>query len=147
MIDMRCLAAALIACVSLGAPARAEPDRLSVLLGSRHFGAAPGAANGANPGLFLTWERDRVDLSAGVYRNSYNKTSVAVFAGYPLIRWDNGAVSAVAGLATYPGDAHKFAAISAMSCRWSGCRPATARCSRRSIRAARRGPMPSHPSG
>jgi hypothetical protein len=84
-------------------------DRLSVLLGSHHAGAQI-RFEAANPGLFLTWE-DRafgLDWSVGAFRNSYGRGSVALTAGLPVIRWQGGQASLVAGLAHYPGDGRRF---------------------------------------
>lgn len=89
-------------------PAAAQ-DRASVLIGSAHIGAAPGAFDGHNPGLILTWEdRGGLDLSVAVYGNSYGRTSVAAIAGLPVLHWRGGAASVVAGLAWYPQDGRDF---------------------------------------
>ena len=95
------LSLALIA--SAGA---AAADRISLLLGSRHIGA-PGMFKESNPGLFYTWEQPRVNWSIGAFRNSYGRASVAALAAVPLARWDNGELSAFAGIAHYPGDGRR----------------------------------------
>lgn len=103
--------AILIAATLLATPAAADPDRISLLLGSAHPGDG-GYFDSRNPGLFLTWEERGVlalDLSAGIYRNSYGSASVAATAALPLIRWDGGEASVLAGLALYPGDGRSFA--------------------------------------
>lgn len=101
------LRVALLA-IFLAFPAQAEPDRVSVLLGSAHVGAT--GFDGRNPGVFLTWEdRGPFDLSGGLYRNSYGKVSVAGTLALPVARWAAGDLSVFAGLAHYPGDGRRFA--------------------------------------
>lgn len=102
------MARILLALLLLAAPASAEPDRVSVLLGSNHIGAKMPFEQ-INPGVFLTWEGDRVDWTAGAYRNSFSKLSASVTVSLPLIRWDNGELAAFAGIAVYPGDGRSFA--------------------------------------
>ena len=85
----------------------ADPDRVSVLLGSSHVGATSDF-NDFNPGLFLSWE-ERLTLSAGVFYNSYEKISVAGVAGFPIVRTDDYAVEVIGGLAYYPEDGRRFA--------------------------------------
>lgn len=79
----------------------ADPDRVSILLGSHHVGA-DFDFNEVNPGVFLTWEGENVDWSFGAYENSYSHTSVAATAYLPLIEWDGGEAGPFAGLALYP---------------------------------------------
>lgn len=86
----------------LGSPLSAGPDRASVLLGSRHIGAT--GYEEFNPGVFLTWEWDRVQWNVGVYQNSYGKPSAAATVALPIIRWDDGELSAFLGGAYYPED-------------------------------------------
>ncbi|MEM9853685.1 MAG: hypothetical protein AAF841_04440 [Pseudomonadota bacterium] len=90
-----------LACAAIcaGAPLIAGPDRISILLGSEHFGS--GGFEEFNPGLFATWEGTRADFSLGAYRNSYAGTSVAVSAALPLAEWETGALDAFAALAYY----------------------------------------------
>ncbi len=88
-------AATLLASFSL--PVQA--DRASVLLGSHHFGG--GEFEEFNPGIFYTWERQNVGFSAGVFRNSYGRGSVAATAAVPLVKWDNGEFTLFAGAAYY----------------------------------------------
>lgn len=85
----------------------AQADRISVLIGSHHVGA-PGQFEEFNPGVFYTWDDRTVDLSAGIYRNSYGGVSVAGTAALPLVSWESGEVAAFAGLALYPGDGDRF---------------------------------------
>ena len=97
-MTLRC-AKPLIAmiCAAIGAaPAVAGPDRFSVLLGSKHVGAS-----GFN-------EINRIGYSLGASLNSYDRGSIAAAAHLGLYEWQNGALSAFAGLAWYPGDAHRF---------------------------------------
>ena len=89
--------------------AQAEPDRISLLIGSHHIGAIQQFQE-SNPGIFLTWEdRSGFDLSFGAYQNSYGKSSVAATAALPILRGDNADLSVFAGVALYPGDGHNFA--------------------------------------
>ncbi|MCL4066817.1 hypothetical protein M3484_09550 [Pseudomonas sp. GX19020] len=92
-------------------PAAADPDRVSLLIGSAHPGDG-GYFDSRNPGVFLTWEQRGalgLDISAGIYRNSYGRASAAVTAALPLIRWEGGEASVLAGVALYPGDGCRFA--------------------------------------
>lgn len=102
------MARILLALLLLAAPASAEPDRISYLLGSNHIGAKMPFEE-INPGVFLTWEGARLDWTAGAYRNSFGNLSASVTASLPLIRWDNGDLAAFAGIALYPGDGRSFA--------------------------------------
>jgi hypothetical protein len=97
------------ATILFAAPAAADPDRISILLGSNHI-AAKMDFEEVNPGVFLTWERTRIDWSVGVYRNSFGKPSVAVTAALPILRWRDGEVAIFAGAALYPGEGRTFAA-------------------------------------
>lgn len=92
---------ALLLC-AFASPLHADPDRISMLIGTRHVGAS--GFNESNLGLFLTWERSRVDWSVGAYENSYGRTSVAVTAFKPLLRWHGGEAGVFAGAAHYPKD-------------------------------------------
>lgn len=88
-------------------PAAADPDRLSILLGSAHLGGS--GFDGRNPGVALTWEDvGGLDLSLAVYRNSYGRGSVAVTAGLPVIGWAEGEASLFLGAALYPEDGRQF---------------------------------------
>jgi hypothetical protein len=91
----------------LAGPAFAGPDRASLLLGSRHINPAEDFDQ-VNPGLFLTWEGRRVDLTLGVYHNSYGRVSTAATLGFTL--WQHGEAEAgvFAGLAHYPGNGRAF---------------------------------------
>lgn len=98
----------LIAILStLASPALAGPDRISILFGSHHVGGQ--GFEEINPGVFLTWEQHRLDLSVGAYRNSYGRLSVAAVAALPI--WSQGEteVSLFGGLAHYPGNGRNFA--------------------------------------
>lgn len=101
-------AAAVLAFVFMASSSHAGPDRASILLGSYHAGA-PIEFEETNPGIFLTWEKDVLDWSVGVYRNSFGKTSMAVTAALPVATWEDGEASLFAGLALYPGDGRYFA--------------------------------------
>lgn len=93
--------------------AHAGPDRVSVLLASRHVDAAS-AFNEVNPGVFLTWEEvawgGRLDATLGVFHNSYERTSVAATLAWPV--WEPAPWAEVAlfgGIAHYPDDGRRFA--------------------------------------
>lgn len=95
---------------ALALPAHADPDRLSLLLGSAHLGGD--GFDGRNPGVFLTWE-DRalgLDYSIGAYRNSYGRASIAATAALPVAEWADGSLSLFAGVALYPRDGRRFRA-------------------------------------
>lgn len=101
------LAAVLLA---LATPAAAEPDRLSILLGSAHPGATVKFEQ-VNPGVFLTWE-DRalgLDYSLGIYRNSFGRASIAATAALPVADRGRFQLALFGGLALYPGNGADFA--------------------------------------
>lgn len=81
--------------------AAADPDRVSILLGSEHAGIPDGVFNEVNPGILLTWEGDALDWTVGIFRNSYGDWSPTVFASFSLAEWDGGEIAALAGLARY----------------------------------------------
>ncbi len=89
----------------IAATAQASPDRISLVVGARHIGAT--GFHDINPGRFLTWERAPVDISVGVFRNSYKRTSIAASAYVPMIAWAAGNAGLFAGVAHYPGDGRK----------------------------------------
>jgi hypothetical protein len=95
---------------SLATPAAAEPDRVSILLGSAHPGAARSFEQ-VNPGVFLTW-KDRafgLDYSVGAYRNSFGRASIAATAALPVIDRGQFQLALFGGLAVYPGNGADFA--------------------------------------
>lgn len=92
----------------LAAPAAADPDRVTLLLGSHHV-AARVPFEEVNPGLILTWDRDPLDWSVGAWRNSYGRLSVAGLAELPLVEGEV-SIGLVGGLALYPQDGRHFAA-------------------------------------
>lgn len=94
---MRQMALATIL-ATIAAPANA--DRVSLLLGTAHFDG--GNYEEVNPGIFYTFEREPLDVTAGVYRNSYGNTSVSLTVGLPLATWEQGELSIFAGAAHYP---------------------------------------------
>ena len=94
--------------VLFACPAQAGPDRLSVLIGSKHINASYDFEE-ANPGLFVTWENQRLDWTLGAYRNSYGRMSVSAIVGLPVVRWRDGDVSLFIGVALYPKDGRNFA--------------------------------------
>ncbi len=90
-------------------PASAEPDRISILMGSYHVDAQV-PFSGRNPGVFLTWEdRGGLDWSLGAYRNSYGSASVAATVALPILAGRNADLSVFAGVALYPNDGREFA--------------------------------------
>lgn len=93
------------------APAHAGPDRLSFLLGSRHIDAAS-AFQEVNPGVFLTWEdaamNGSLDLTAGVFLNSYDRGAAALTLAFPVWEREDWQVDVFAGLAWYPEDGRRF---------------------------------------
>ena len=96
--------------LAFATPAIADPDRVSILLGSQHPGADVSYEQ-INPGIFLTWE-DRalgLDYSVGAYRNSYGRASVAATAALPVIDRGQFQAAVFGGLALYPGDGDQFA--------------------------------------
>jgi hypothetical protein len=98
----------ILSLVLLAGPAPAgPPDRASLLAGSRHINPSQPFRE-ANPGLFLTWEGDGPDLSLGVYRNSYGRTSAAATLAWEVWRRGEAEVDLFAGLAHYPVDGRTF---------------------------------------
>ena len=98
----------LLALILCAGPAFADPDRVSILLGSQHLGGD--GFNEINPGAFLTWE-DRalgLDYSVGAYLNSYDRISVAATVDLALAEWDRGRLSVFAGVAHYPRNGRNF---------------------------------------
>lgn len=101
-----CAALLLVACHS---KAQADPDRISLLLGSHHVDAKA-QFEGRNPGVFLTWEdRGGLDWSLGAYRNSYGRNSVAATVALPVVIGRDAELALFAGAALYPGDGRDFA--------------------------------------
>lgn len=98
----------ILALMLAASPAHADPDRISILLGSHHFGTdLPWQQS--NPGLFATWEGERLDWSLGAYRNSYDRLSVAATVALPIWARGQAEVSLFAGVALYPKDGRNFA--------------------------------------
>lgn len=95
----------------LGTPALAEPDRVSILVGSYHIN--PGSEfDESNPGLFLTWEEaggGPLNVSVGAFENSYGRGAAAVLASYPFFENDTIELSVFGGVAHYPEDGRNFA--------------------------------------
>ena len=91
---------------ALAPPAMAGPDRLSFTVGSVHVNPSSDF-NEFNPGVFATWERN-TNFHLGAFYNSYDRISVAGFLGWPLVRAENFALEAIAGLALYPVDGRRF---------------------------------------
>lgn len=102
MIRVATLIALLVPSAAL-----AEPDRLSVLLGTEHVGATRNF-NEYNPGLFLTWERQTFDYSIGTFYNSYEDVSVMGAIGYNFEVAPDLELGAFTGIAHYPGEGDQF---------------------------------------
>jgi len=92
-----------ICLAATSAQADIVPDRVSILAGSKHFGTHGYDFNEVNPGLALTWDFDRTDITVGAYRNSFNEMSYTLTVGYDLIKTDALEVGPFIGLATYKG--------------------------------------------
>lgn len=90
----------------LAMPAAAQ-DRITLMLGSAHV-ADGGRYDGRNPGLILTWESTRADISIGAYRNSYGRGSLVAMAALPVITRDDWRLGLALGLAWYPQDGRTF---------------------------------------
>ncbi|MEM9971425.1 MAG: hypothetical protein AAF762_10055 [Pseudomonadota bacterium] len=80
----------------------ATPDRVQFSIGSVHTKDEDNKFEAFNPGVFLTWDRPRVSLSAGVFRNSYGDGAFAFVGAWPFWRPDEWEVSAFGALAWYP---------------------------------------------
>ncbi|SFP86543.1 hypothetical protein [Tranquillimonas alkanivorans] len=110
---LRTFALSLIALIGLAASAAAAdfaPDRLSLLLGSKHVNAGMEFQE-VNPGVFLTWEdRTALDLefTVGAYQNSYSKASTALVVGQNWSLAEELEVGLFGGLAHYPEDGRTF---------------------------------------
>lgn len=102
------LAAAIILPATACATMDAQPDRMQIMAASYHVADKPlnngKRFNPVNPGVFLTWEGEPVNLTAGAYYNSYRKPSVAAFASLPLIEEGGFALDVFGGAAYYPED-------------------------------------------
>ena len=97
----------LILAAMIPTSALAGPDRLSVLLGSEHFGATREFQE-FNPGVFLTWEERVFDYSIGTFYNSYEDVSVLGAIGYDYEIAKELEVGVFAGVAYYPGEGDQF---------------------------------------
>lgn len=105
---MKPIAIIIAALIAATSQASAGPDRLSLLIGSKHVGAERDF-NEKNPGIFATWEnRGAFDLSLGVYKNSFSHTSIAATAALPFYEKGEFQASVFGGLALYPGDGDEF---------------------------------------
>lgn len=96
----------LLLVAALPSSALAGPDRLSILLGSEHFGATEDFQE-FNPGIFATWERN-VDYSVGIFYNSYERVSALASIGYGWEVAPDLELGIFAALALYPGDGDRF---------------------------------------
>ena len=85
----------------------AGPDRISILLGSEHFGATREFQE-FNPGIFLTWEERILNYSVGAYYNSYEDISALAAVGYDYEITPAFEIGVFAGLAHYPGEGDQF---------------------------------------
>lgn len=108
---MKTLSKAILPALALigalcASPLAAGPDRYSVLLGSKHIGAA--GYNEINPGFFATWERGKLGYSLGAFVNSYERGAVSGTIHLPFWHWEGGALGGFAGLAWYPEDGRRI---------------------------------------
>jgi hypothetical protein len=107
-VGRRMLCAAVVAATPVTAFAACDwsPDLVSFLVASEHVGLKDfGSAvvpSDDTPGAFLTWECNAFDWTAGVFRNSYGDTSLALMASYDVI--DTAWIEAgpFLGVANYP---------------------------------------------
>ena len=97
---------AALAATVLATPAAAGPDRVWISLGSAHISDRD--FEQFNPGVFLTWEGERLGYTVGAFRNSYGEFSTAATIGVALMRQEDYELSLFAGAATYPGFADRF---------------------------------------
>ncbi len=67
-----------LCCLMVG-EAGADPDRISLLLGSHHF--SDEEFEEVNPGLFVSWLTAKRDMEIGIFRNSYGDLSVSATLG------------------------------------------------------------------
>ncbi|MEO9652866.1 MAG: hypothetical protein ABJ360_26375 [Roseobacter sp.] len=87
-------------------PASANPDRISVLLGTSHINAQRDFQE-FNPGIFFTWER-QLNYSVGLFYNSYEEISPLVSVGYDYEIASDFDIGAFLAVAVYPGDGDEF---------------------------------------
>lgn len=92
---------------SLPLVAQADPDRVSILLGSHHINAKRDFQE-INPGVILTWERQRLGYSVGTYYNSYKDISVLGAVSYGVELAPELELGVFGGLAWYPGEGGQF---------------------------------------
>ncbi|MFK7871234.1 MAG: hypothetical protein AB8B58_18595 [Roseobacter sp.] len=93
-------------CLLLPSAVLAGPDRVSVLLGTQHFGATREFQE-VNPGLFLTWE-GQLDYSVGLFYNSYEDISPIATVAKDWEVAPGLELGVFAGLAIYPGEGDQF---------------------------------------
>ena len=86
----------------------AQPDRISIMFGSQHVNAKM-RFNQENPGIFATWEHHPLDLTIGVYKNSFSRASLALTVALPLHRTRDFSLDLFFGAAYYPVDGRYFA--------------------------------------
>ena len=64
-----------------------------------------------NPGVFLTWEEangSALNVTVGVFENSYSRTATTVLASYPFMERGALELSVFGGVAHYPEDGRNF---------------------------------------
>lgn len=93
-----------IVAMSLWLPtvATAAPDRLQFPFATLHAQDEDDRFETVTPGIFLTWDRPHVSLTAGLFRNSYGDGAFAFIGTWPV--WEPGdwQVSLLGALAWYP---------------------------------------------
>ena len=86
-----------LATTALATPAAAGPDRVWISLGSAHISDRD--FEQFNPGVFFTWEGERLGYTVGAFRNSYGEFSTAATVGVPLMRQEDYELGLFAGAA------------------------------------------------
>lgn len=99
--------ALMLALLAMPTAAMADPDRVSILLGSHHVNATRDFQE-VNPGVILTWERQALGYSVGTYYNSYEDISVLGAVNYGFEIAPEFELGVFGGLAWYPGEGDQF---------------------------------------
>ncbi|QGX99319.1 hypothetical protein EI983_14010 [Roseovarius faecimaris] len=96
-----------LALAALPLAAEADPDRVSILLGSHHINATRDFQE-INPGVILTWQQSALGYSLGAYYNSYEDISVLGALSYGVEIAPEFELGVFGGLAWYPGEGDQF---------------------------------------
>lgn len=92
----------LVLLIFLPVAVQAAPDRLQLPIASLHTKDKDNKFEAFNPGVFLTWDKPRVSVSAGVFRNSYGENAFAFVGAWPIWKPRDWEVSVFGALAWYP---------------------------------------------